>query len=544
MKKIIFAIIALCVFQACDKDLLETEPLDKLTVQSFYQNENDVKNAVNGIYNALLVLNTGREFLDYECMTDNMVNILNKNYGAYEFALGEQNSKSISASMRWDKNYKGISRANLLLDKIDKAYENVSDKSLKERYRGEALFLRAYFYSDLIDFFGDVPLKLKPSSMEDPFTPRYPKRVIIDTLLVNLDSAINKLPIRYPIAENGRATKGAALSLKGKILLFNNRFTEAADCFKKVIDLNDEAGKKRYSLYSDYSQLFLTEGENNDETIFDVQYVKNMFSQGLTHNYNVYCINYSTFSVTLSMADEYYTAKGYPIKMNGVFIGKDLGYDSINPLQNRDPRLAMSILRPGDPYRGTTGIFSPGSSDATRMKCKKGTNVFSIETNIWDNNFILIRYADVLLMYAEALVRGGQWNNADVKKSINEVRKRPTVNMPIVELCEEVWGAPLNADKMLGIIQHERRVELAFEAGIRLTDIRRWRLSEIVMNQDAGGYLKTTKNQYSRKSGIQPRHFNPNKGYLWPIPQTEVDANRELGNNPEYPEITNQNPNY
>lgn len=544
MRKIFLLLTVLAVFISCDINFLETEPIDQLTVQSFFQNENDVKVAVNGIYNALLVLNRGREFLDYECMTDNMVNVLNKNYGAYEFALGEQSSKSIAAQDKWDKNYRGIARANLVLDKIDQAYNNETNKILKERYRGEALFLRAYFYSDLIDFFGDVPLKRKPSSIEDPYTPRYPKRIILDSILIDLDSAILKLPVRYPNEENGRATKGAALSLKGKVLLFNDRFEEAAECFKDVIELKDDTGKKRYSLYNDYRKLFLTEGETNDEAIFDVQYMKNMYPEGLTHNYNVFCINYSTFSVTLSLADEYYTTKGYPIKMNGEFIDKSLGYDSVNPLQNRDPRLEMSILRPGDPYRGTAGVFNPTSNDVTRMKCKKGTNVFSIETNIWDNNFILIRYADVLLMYAEALIRSGQWNNPEVKQSINEVRKRPTVNMPTVEVCEELWDAPLNQDKMLRIVQHERRVELAFEAGIRLSDIRRWKQSEIVMNQSVGGYVRTSKNPFSRISGIQSRHFDPLKGYLWPIPQTEIDANPQLGNNPDYPEITFQNPNY
>lgn len=520
-------------FVSCSDDFLNREPLTTLTPENYFVSEENALVAVNGIYNGVRAMNSAREYtIDYDCMTDNMYN-----YSRYqhtqEIGQGSHSSSSYYPQAKWTKDYQGIARANLVLAYLDNCYTDATkDSPLKERMRGEAYFLRAFFYSDLIDFFGDVPLITEPKDVSYK-GPRVSRDIVLDTILNDFDRAIERLPVAYDEENIGRATKGAAMAAKGKVLLYNHRYAEAADVLKKVIDLKDESGAKRYDIYPHYRELFLPQYENNCEVVFDIQYIKGRFSDGLSHQLYTFVVEWNSYCPLAQLAEAYYTT-------NGLAPEKDPTWDPAQPFLNRDPRLEYSIMVPrsltGRPAsNGSPAVFIPSTGNHTSLKIRKWNDYEEREKNNSEQNIPLIRYADVLLMYAEAAVMSGTYDEVEVRAAIDAVRQRPDVMMPKVE---EVEGTGLSPDKLIEIIRHERRVEFPFE-GTRISDIRRWRIGEEVMT-DAIGY-DPTKGKLNppvyEKVVVDKRVFNPNRDYLWPIPQKEIDANPAIG-------PANQNPGY
>lgn len=509
------------------EDYLERAPKDQSDVDTFFTTQANAVIAVNGIYNGVLETVKGRQYtIDFDCMTDNMYNYT-RNQGTQEFAQGTQGASSTYAKNFWQRGFRGISRANTLLANLDKCYETDHPTTdIRERLRAEALFLRAYFYSELIDFFGDVPFYTETPSL-DGCKPREKKEVIVSKIREDLEKAAYELPVRYEKDDIGRATRGAALALKGKIELYNGLFAEAAATLQEVIDLKDESGTPRYSIYPLYRELFIAAHENNDEIVFDIQYMKDAFNQGLTHQLYTFVYEWNSYCPTVSLADAYYTDKGLPIDV-------DPDYDETKPFEHRDPRLAFSIITPrSDNGRGSQ--FIPTGGNHTGMKIRKWNDYTESTKNSSEENIILIRYADVLLMRAEALVESGSYDETEVASLINQIRQRPAVNMPTVEAVE---GTGLSSDRLIEIIRHERRVEFAFE-GTRVSDIRRWRIGPEAL-VDAVGYKPASAAKlppvYERYV-VDRRSFNEKRDYLWPIPQSEINAN-------PYINAADQNPGY
>jgi len=534
--KIVVLVGSVLAMGSC-ADYLVREPQDALDPATFFSSQDNAVIGVNGIYNAALETVKGRTYaIDFDCMSDNMYNY-SRNQNTQEFGQGTHGSSSVYALNFWSRGYRGISRANTLLAWLDQCYERTAPtNNLKNRLRGEALFLRAYFYSELIDFFGDVPMYLDPVDLADS-KPRTPKAQIVEQILGDLTEAAESLPVKYAAEDTGRATRGAALALKGKIELYNGFYSQAAESFKQVIELKDENGALRYDLYPYYRELFLPQNENNCEVIFDIQYMKNAYSQGLTHQIYTFTYEWNSYCPTASLAESYYTENGFPVTWNAEtqrYESDDPAFDPIYPYKHRDPRLDQSIIMPGtDNGRGK--IFLPASSNHTSMKIRKWNDYTETEKNNSEHNIILIRFADVLLMRAEALVESGTFDETEVRGLIDRVRQRPTVQMPTVEQSE---GTDLDAAALRAIIRHERRVEFAFE-GTRISDIRRWRIGPETMT-DAYGYkyqdARLTPAKYTLYK-VDNRSFNPDRDYLWPIPQNEINTNPFIN-------ATDQNPGY
>lgn len=518
-------------------DYLIREPQDALDPATFFSSQENAVIAVNGIYNAALEPVKGRTYaIDFDCMTDNMYNY-SRNQNTQEFGQGTQGASSVYALNMWSRGYRGISRANTLLAWLDNCYKLTQPaNNIKDRLRSEALFLRAYFYAELTDLFGDVPMYLEQVDLADS-KPRTPKAQVVEQILGDLTEAAKYLPVTYAAEDTGRATRGAALALKGKIELYNGMYSQAAETLKQVIELKDDAGALRYELYPLYREMFLPQCENNSEVIFDIQYMKNAYSQGLSHQLYTFTYEWNSYCPTVSLAECYHTKNGYPVtwdEATQLYKSDDPEFDPTYPFKNRDPRLDQSIIMPGtDNGRGT--IFKPNSANHTGMKIRKWNDYTESEKNNSEHNIILIRFADVLLMRAEALVESGSFDEAEVRGLIDRVRQRPSVMMPKVEDCE---GTGLDAAALREIIRHERRVEFAFE-GTRLSDIHRWKIGPEVMT-DAYGYqykdaaLATPK--YTPYK-VDTRSFNPERDYLWPIPQNEINTN-------PYINAPDQNPGY
>lgn len=493
---------------SCDSDILDTTPKDQIAPEIFYQNENEAVMGLMGVYNAY-----NQHWYQYDFMSDN--NFMHHDWqGSMEFGNWTHTSESWRALDKWEINYATIGRSNAFLENIE---DPPFDDDVKTELEAEARFMRAVSYSELIHFFGDVPLILGTQSLDEAEVPRDPKEDVLDQIVEDFDFAAANLPPTQPSGEVGRATSGAAHAMKARILLYEEQWEEAAEAALEVINSGV------YDLFHDYEDLFAEENENNIEIIFDTQYMQDQRPQPWPST----CLGYSewpTPGVTTDIIDEYRMTSGLPID-------EDPDYDDQDPFTDRDPRLKATFVLPGTPYGDIT--FIPANDEQpTGMRPRKYAG---IEYDNKDNcaiNWIHMRYADILLMRAEALVENGE-TGQEVYDLINQVRQR--VDMPIVE---DVDGTGLGQDQLRDLIRHERRVEFAME-GTRYSDMRRWELEEQVKpvygwNTSLLADPEDPDQWVFERVMMEDRQFDPDKGWMWPIPQEEIQNNPELEQNPGY----------
>lgn len=521
MKKIILGMAVAAVgFSACNKSLLNTEPSDRYVESNFWTSPEAANAALTGCYAVLRnsgIYGGGATALWEETASPNAYNYSNSmGFNAIAEGLQSAASGGITQS-RWKACYIGIGRCNTLLARVDEV--NISDAT-KKVMKAEARFLRAYYYYMLATYYGDAPLILDPPDLATQADlPRTPRAEVVQQVLTDLDAAAADLPLKVSSSNKGHATQGAALALKARVLLYEaspllntgndlNKWKAAADAAKAVIDMASSAG---YGLFSDYRGLFLPQNENNKEVIFDIQFMYP--DQG--NSFDLIGKQYNTNAPLLGLAEAYDMDNGLPIT------DPASGYDPNDPYANRDPRLYATIVYPGatfmnevvtDTRFAITGygmkkytIYDQGPPPAGKSDLKSGQS---------ETNFIVLRYADILLMYAEAQNEfAGQ--DQSVLDAINEVRER--VGMP------DITGT-YSKDELRAIIHHERRVEFAGEA-LYYNDIRRWKTAEQELNAPIKKY---------DGSVLETRSFNANRDYWWPLPQDELDLNPSLEQNPNY----------
>ncbi len=497
--KIFFFIAVFLIMNGgCNEDKLNINPTDQYSIETFWKTEAHAQAGLSGCYAVLRSVYGGGWIYETDMVTPNAWKY-NENGGLGPLSNGTQTTTDGTISGRWNVNYQGIGRTNTFLDKIDGIK---MDQSLKSRMIGEAKFLRALFYFNLEDVFGGVPLILKtPDAATQSNLPRDTKEKVVEQILKDLDEASAVLPVTYPVSDAGRATKGAALALKARLLLYNEKWEDAAKTAKEVIDL------KVYSLFPNYRELFMVQYEHNSEVIFNVEFLAPRF----TNNFDQPTYILNTPAPLKDMVDAYLMEDGQTIANSPLYYpGK--------PYENRDPRLHQTIAVIGYKFNGK--ITQLSNVVNTGFGLKKYTSFKDdINTTVapsTDLNPILIRYAEVLLTYAEAQ---NELSGPDVSvyAAMNAVRARPSVLMPQVE-------AGLTKDKMRAVIRNERRVELAFE-GLYYSDIRRWRTIEIVNNGPIYNY---------KGKVITNRTFNKERDYLWPIPFVQIQENPQLEQNPNY----------
>jgi hypothetical protein len=515
----IITALVLC-FYGCSKDLLNFQPHNKYTEGNYWKTKSSASRYLTATYAVLRssgLYGGDATPLWEETASPNAYNKDNSD-SWNSIAEGTQNASSGGIiAKRWSLSYEGIGRANTILKRIGQVPMN---NDLKRRMEGEAHFLRALFYFNLEIYYGAVPLILDPPN---PATqsklPRTPREKVVKQILIDLDSAAISLPLKYSGNDIGRATKGAALALKAKVLLFEasplynpdkdrKRWGRADTAAKKVMDMADKAG---YGLFPNYRNLFLPENENNKEVIFDVQFV-------YPHEGNSFDLidrQYNNNAPLLNLVNAYYMKNGLPINNSAS------GYESNDPYKNRDPRLEETIAYPGDKYMGKTVSTTQFAITGFGMKkysvytkAKPSPKEANLKSGQSATNYIVLRYADILLMYAEAK---NEFSGPDesIYNAIDKVRKR--AGMPDI-------SKGLSQDSLREIIRHERRIEFAGE-GYYYNDIRRWKIADDVMN----GKIYTWDSK-----AIETRQFNPDRDYWWPIPQDERDLNPNLKQNPNY----------
>lgn len=538
----------------CQKDFLTKVPSDQPSSETYFANENDLILAINGAYNGLYWESNRVPYpMWLESATDNSFN--RGDYaGMYTVQTGQFGTETTVFYSVWSSLYTRIARCNYILSNMYKAKE-VSRETVYNQVEGQALFLRAFFYHYLINLYGDVPFVTEMISIDEGKSlSRTPRAEIAAQILEDLETAAEKLPAQWTGADLGRITKGAALALRARIALLEGNYQIAAESSKAVMDLNT------YELYNDYTQLFQLAGKNSKESIFSLPYLRGTTTSGVPLYVGIRATQGWSIYVPSQNLVDYYQCT------DGKAIDKSSSYDPSKPFQNRDPRLTASILTPGQWIGGYLFETHPDSTTTSRIQNGKVTRIANQEVThayatftgyIWKKyqdsleipayntqselNYMFIRYAEVLLTYAEAKIELGQVDQS-VVDAINKVRTRTTVAMPAITIS--------GADEMRKIVRYERTVELAME-GHRLFDIRRWKYAAHVMPGNVLGRKKKLfyqspviptideygKSHYPKETEL----FNiigvntfVEKNYYWPVPQKERDLNKNLSQNTGY----------
>lgn len=536
----IIASVMLTGFTSCS-DFLDRYPTEELSDGSFWKTKTDAEMAVSDIYRCLPNWD-----IDEDINSDNAVHGIkwangNVSKGVYD-----------PADQGWSKDYGYIRRCNLVLQKLEEMELSQSDK---EPIAGQAYFFRGYIYFELIRKFGDVPYidqPLKLTDVED--ITRTSKDEIYTKIMADFDKAFSYLPEEWPATQWGRITKGAAMAMKARAALYFGNWETAATAAKSVMDLN------KYDLYDKentgkYQELFWEKTDGCEEIILAVQYN--------APDKTNYLIGWECFPTkgwgglnpTQSLVDAFEDSEGAPISKSKIYSEK-------NPFANRDPRLEVNVLHDGEemygvtikvaPLKssGSTGIAQHGDATATGYYQQKWLDP-SIDPQSagWEmgKDWVTIRYAEVLLTYAEAKNEVSPLDDSAFE-AVNQVRRR--VGMPELQKTDATKPTYCaTQDDLRQRIRNEWRVEFALEGGKRQWDIRRWGIAKDVLNapflgikykmvddavnadpKDGGKVCVLYEGDNVKLAGSRYEDHN----YIYPIPQSEIDLNPKLTQNPGY----------
>lgn len=515
--KITFILILLVIGSTgCDDSFLETAPLDRGSVEGFFETEEDVVRALNSVYDVFQGSIWGGSFFynnySLDGMTDNAVGCCPWEFAIPTIAKGEHSPTSGGLiNSKWDFGYEGIFRANSVLENIDNVDMNQETKNL---IIAEARFLRGMILFELTNFYGDVPLILNVITREEGLeATRAPKDDVIAAATEDLDFAESVLNIDPLFGQIGRATSKSAIAVKTRMKLYNGDFAGAAAEAKKLIDLA-ASNPSTIGLVDDYESVFSADNENNREVLFDIQFTEGTQGEG---NFMQVGLapgpegspggGWGSYTPTDQLANSFYMTDGLSIDESPL-------YNPDEPYANRDPRMYANLFIPGvSTWRGaiydaSLSGFSPFF--AIRKWVDLDATIGENGCSCNETNFILYRYGDILMSYAEA-VNEISGPTSEVYDAINQIRAR--AGMPDVT-------PGLSQGEMRDVIRHERHVEFAWE-GTRRDDLIRWEIAaDIIPNVTLFG------------ESIDSRVFVTPKHNLWPVPQKEIDQNPNLTQNP------------
>jgi len=529
----------LILLTSCNK--LDLAPTDRFTEANYWTSPEKANMVLNMAYSQMT---SSDYFFSTEALSDNM----------YE-GRGSSSEKAISSGQadasngrfanEWSNCYQGIKTCHIFLENVDRI--TGMDEQLKNRMKAEARFIRAYLFFRLTTWFGDVPMFDHDVNLTESKTiSRTPQAEVLAFVRSELDAILADLPTKeqYAEADKGRITAGAAVALKTRTYLYSNDWTNVVTNSEKLINSTDFGS---YSLFSSYEGLFLPENEYNSEVILDLGYVPSVRTWGNYYDYAPLSVGarVNVLAPTQELVDDYITMNGKTITTAGS------GYNETDPYKNRDPRLTATVVYQEYPWKKADGTIQtiyikPGTApnESAAVDEYKGQGANSTSTGYYMRkyydptslasmtsglNLILIRYADVLLMYAEAKNELGLMDEAIWNKTINALRTRAGFTDPEALIYNAAW----TKSQMQDIIRRERRCELAVE-GLRIFDLLRWKTAEVVLNAYPHGAQygdAAIDNGYIR---LDKRSFNKDRDYLWAVPQSQKDINPNLGQNAGY----------
>src|SRR5690606_14443338 len=330
LKKITGILVMGFIVTSCD-DILDTVPTDRVSTEIFWKTDRDAQFAANAVYTH--IIQSASHYASWDGMTD--IGYTNLPQSPESFILqGQFDQLNSRVASDWRSLYAGLRSANAFLNNVYRI--PTTSTALINRLKGEVRVLRAYFYAQLAFLYGDVPLVTTENTLEESKTlTRNPVSQVWDFVSNELTQAAAALPNTQ--ADKGRVTKGTALGLKARYMLYAGRYQEAADAAAAVMDLNV------HDLFPSYEGLFKYANENNEEVLFDIQYIQGTVSNDIFGVFAQRSVNgRSLFVPTKNLVDAYEMTNGLPIDDPGS------GYDPANPYVDRDPRLRYSVYVEGD----------------------------------------------------------------------------------------------------------------------------------------------------------------------------------------------------
>lgn len=564
MKKIYITLglVASLLLSSCE-DFLTVYPKNQLTAGTFFKSDADFEAAANGMYAVM----TGYPF-EFFPMIDVITPFAGeapiKRCGVFNPYNGQRPMVSTSLDFTrqyWQNMYKGIACANNILTNTEKP-ANVS-QAVFDRTLGEAYFIRGYAYFTLTTLFGDVPLFTEPQvSYDQVLKARTPKAEVTVQVLSDFENAKKHLPSvkAYRGTDNlGRASKGAAQAFLGKVYVYEKRWQDAKKEFAALVDVQDAD----YDLTPNYYDQFWPDGENGIESVYEIQYDPSRPTATKDYPMNRFMdfINppaeanmnftggFGYMEPTEHYCDLFETTNGYKVASTYVsrteatpgavfnydFASKDPQFKAEKPYEIRDPRLKYTawyedspVIEEFEKRTGQDNVSFKSRYSGTSNHCvvKYIVGKLGGKPNYSPMNMIVMRYADVLLLYAEACIQDNDLPKA--VSLINRVRER--VGMPSVEATGAIQGKNIigSKDNLMQYLQQERFRELGFEWGHMMLDMARWD----ILVDELKNYWTQGRDGWPAFSELSLKFTKD--CYLFPIPEPEMTANPLLEQNPGY----------
>lgn len=578
-KNIIKIFTAFCLvftFTACKKNILDLTPQDQITDADYWKTPNDLQLYVNGFYNLILPSYTGFVSSGPYAVDANSDNMIATTYNS------TNNGEGIVPASGGGWGWGNLRNINYFLANYTRVTAPVTSVN---PFVGEALFFRAWFYFDNLKRFGDVPWINRPLLPTDTafiYSARVKRNIIADSIIADLDRAISYLPTKTA-AQAMRVNKEIAMAFQSRVALYEGTWekyhvgdpfgvsgsdgskylNKAAQVSETLINANiyqlDNVG-----VSFGYWKLFNQTDYSASKEVMFWRKFSVTDNPTFAHNWQNYAFTGAGIGLTKNLVDDYLAIDGKPITGSLLYKGDD---SLINVVANRDPRLNQTICVPDGqhvltilPTGGSVVFTVPALGGNLEKQCAtgyqlyKGTSTDYLQqqniANVSYTGLILIRYAEVLLNFAEAKAELGTLAQADVDKSINKLRQR--VGMPNLNIgsitSDPKWVFP-SLSPIINEVRRERRVELAAE-GYRKDDIFRWASADKLIvgwkpkgakrNQwttlfpastlnaypiDSNGYIELFQNVGALSTGYK---FNINRDYLSPIPSNELTLNPNL----------------
>ena len=533
MKKYLYTVACLLValvFGGCNG--MDNEPTDKYTDKSFWTSVDKAQYVLNMAYNQLY--SAGRMWND-ERLCDNVFqgrgfsDQRTVRNGIADPSLGLFNSE-------WCDLYAGIKTCHVFLEHID----NISaGESVKDNMKAQIRFIRASLYFRLVNLYGDVPFFTKDISLAEAKTiGRTPRAQVVSFIHSELDDILDKLPKSNELAadKRGEVTRGAALTLQARVYLYDSDWANVERYCQRV--MQGEGGT--YALFPSYTGLFEQDNEYNQEVIMDCGYVPS--KRTWSEMYDMAPLSMGArlngTAPTQSLVDSYICLDGKPISTSAM-------YNPATPYQNRDPRLTATVIY--DRYDwsanvndGSTGVViytnpSSGTADAYQGASANPSCTGYYVRKYYDPkheagmasglNIITMRYADVLLMYAEAMNEQNKMSAAVWDSTVRLIRQR--AGFTLAQALD--YPAAQTQEQMRYTLRNERRSELALE-GLRWYDIKRWKAGAEYLDGYVYGAPFAANDANIR---LDKYKFDENRDYLWSVPQKQMDIDGNLRpNNP------------
>jgi len=497
----LFLLLSLAL-SACN-DSLELNPLDQISSSTFWKTKGDFDKALTANYASMQADPWAVELPVWNCLTDD--GFAQHNSGSAK----EITSGSISPSTGgyvsgvYSESYKAIARVNIFLAQLN-AYTNTDvTEADRKLYEAEVRFLRGFYYFQLYYLYGDVPLVLEPLTLETQNQPKVPASEILAQIISDLDFAIANLNANAFPKNNGHAAVTSAQALKARVLMYAAYGEDGIPdpAILAQVKALTSAVIPLYNLSPEYEDIFRDAGQKNNPEII---YSTNFLAPNNTRPWDMYYGDWLVASPLQNFVDAFEYTDGLPYGVSPLT-------DKKEPFKNRDPRLSKTVFV-DHPDFGGGRVHIPSNSRPSGygvMKFLVPENIPFGFSTLSQQNAVVLRLADVLLMYAEAQneIAGP---DETVYKAVNDIRLRS--KMPALLPGQ-------TKAQMRERIRHERRIELGFE-GLRYYDLKRWHIAEQVLN--------------NVKDSFVPYKFEK-KFYKWPIPQPEIDkSGGALKQNEEY----------